>query len=143
GVAASRLRDKAEAGLIAGPRVVVLGDRAELAPLTADRLRRHYGVDEVRRFELAGEADASGGLTAADRALAATAVEFARNHPIDEVVRASEWSDAAGRAELCAALRFLPIAVTLMPGQAMQEALARPVVRNGRIVALEVQRAPR
>src|SRR5690606_4331990 len=51
GLAGSRLRERVDAGMIAGPRVIVVGDRMELSPLSADGLRRHYGVEEVRRFE--------------------------------------------------------------------------------------------
>lgn len=131
------LRRSIVAGAVTGRSAIVIGDDKEIAKLTTDDLMVGLGLSERRRFVFPAD---SAQETAADTLK--SALQFARQHKVEEIVLALPWNDRTRLNEVRARLRALPIPVKLLPDSAVSPLLNSPRVEFGTSVAIEVQRAP-
>lgn len=131
------LRRSIVAGAVTGRSAIVIGDDKEIAKLTTDDLMFGLGLSERRRFVFPTD---SSHETAADTLK--SALQFARQHKVEEIVLALPWNDRTRLNEVRARLRALPIPVKLLPDSAVSPLLNSPRVEFGTSVAIEVQRAP-
>lgn len=130
------LRRSIAAGAVTGRSAIVIGDEKEVAKLTADDMMFGLGLSERRRF-IFPSGDAAGAPDPLKSAL-----QYARQHKIEEIVLALPWNDRARLDEVRARLRAMPLPVKLLPDAAVSPLLNAPRVEFGTSVAIEVQRAP-
>ncbi|RLP80531.1 undecaprenyl-phosphate glucose phosphotransferase [Xanthobacter tagetidis] len=134
------LRRSIAAGAVTGRSAIIIGDEKELAKLTADDMIFGLGLSERRRFVFPAD-DAPRGQGSAPDTLK-SALQFARQQKVEEIVLALPWNDRARLDEVRARLRALPIPVKLLPDASISPLLNAPRVEFGNSVAIEVQRAP-
>jgi undecaprenyl-phosphate galactose phosphotransferase/putative colanic acid biosynthesis UDP-glucose lipid carrier transferase len=131
------LRRSIAAGAVTGRSAIVIGDDKEVAKLTTDELMFGLGLSERRRFVFPADSSQE---TTTDTLK--SALQFARQHKVEEIVLALPWNDRSRLDEVRARLRALPIPVKLLPDSSVSPLLNSPRVEFGTSVAIEVQRAP-
>lgn len=133
-----------ESGTVRGRPSILIGDAGELEKVVPSQVLVRLGLAEVRRFGLsAPDAHApSIGLAAAEKEALKSALQFARQHRIEEIVLAMPWSDLDRLEAVRARLRSVPLPVKLLPDEAVNELLDAPRADFGSSIAIEVQRAP-
>lgn len=131
-------------GAVRGRPSMLIGDAAELDKVVPAQMLMRLGLDEVRRFGLSTPAPGIHGsaLAPADVDALKSALQFARQHRIEEIVLAMPWSDIERLDAVRAKLRSVPLPVKLLPDEVMSELLDAPRVDFGASIAIEVQRAP-
>ncbi|MEP9347968.1 undecaprenyl-phosphate glucose phosphotransferase [Xanthobacter sp. KR7-225] len=134
------LRRSIAAGAVAGRSAIVIGDEKELSKLTHDDMIFGLGLTERRRF-IFPTAGAEAAATSVQDVLK-SALQYARQHRVEEIVLAMPWSDRARLDEVRGRLRALPIPVKLLPDASISPLLNAPRVEFGTSVAIEMQRAP-
>ncbi|MFS8038719.1 undecaprenyl-phosphate glucose phosphotransferase [Xanthobacter sp. AM11] len=135
------LRRAIATGAVKGRPSILIGDVAELERVVPAHVLVRLGLKEVRRFVLSAP-DADGSLTEADLDTLKSALQFARQQRIEEIVLALPWSNLGRLDAVRARLRSLPLPVKLLPDEAVNDLLDAPRVDFGSSVAIEVQRAP-
>jgi Undecaprenyl-phosphate glucose phosphotransferase len=130
-------------GLLKGRRVVALGDADEIEEWRGLDFAR-FGVDEIARIALRSfSGPGQGGLSRADRARIARALETARDLKADEFALIMPWSRERELAEVCSLLRASPLAARLYPDQRIRGILRqRRAGGLGEDFSVEVQREP-
>ncbi len=138
------LRHAIRTGAVRGRPSMLVGDTAELDKVVPAQMLMRLGLDEVRRFGLSTPVPGrdGGALTPADVEALKSALQFARQNRIEEIVLAMPWSDIERLDAVRAKLRSVPLPVKLLPDEVMSELLDAPRVDFGASIAIEVQRAP-
>ncbi|MDI4664823.1 undecaprenyl-phosphate glucose phosphotransferase [Xanthobacter autotrophicus] len=134
------LRRAVETGAVRGRPSILIGDVSQIDQVVPAEILERLGLREVRRFSFAGAA--SGALSADELDTLKSAIQYARQQRIEEIVVAMPWSNLARLDAVRARLRALPVPVKLLPDEAVHELLDAPRVDFGSSVAIEVQRAP-
>ena len=139
----SNLKRALASGTLAGRRVVVIGDAAELAAKSALYLLRTYGTREVSRFQVS--------LTTSavvvppypnDLETINAAIRSAQTHKAEQILLALSWADTWRRDLICERLRVLPLPVLLLPDRSVNSVLSQIASSHRAVAPLEVQRAP-
>jgi undecaprenyl-phosphate galactose phosphotransferase/putative colanic acid biosynthesis UDP-glucose lipid carrier transferase len=142
-VVARSLRWALTRGAVVGHRVVLVGEREELALLRHTDLLARFGVSEIGRVTVSkatrGSIDPA--LKQKDLAAVDQALRIARHNNADEVVLALQWSDRRRLELIRDRLRESPLPVRLLPDRATAEILKAPLRYNG-VVSVELQRGP-
>lgn len=138
------LRHAIARGAVKGRATILVGDAGELSKVVPAHMLVRLGLNEVRRFSLAGPDGSASGeiLSASDKDALKAAVQFARQHRVEEIVLAMQWSDIERLDAVRARLRSVPLPVKLLPDEVVSELLDAPRVDFGSSIAIEVQRAP-
>ncbi|MFG1274019.1 undecaprenyl-phosphate glucose phosphotransferase [Xanthobacter flavus] len=137
------LRRAIASGAVKGRATILVGDAAELAKVVPAHMLVRLGLNEVRRFSLSTpDASAKDLLSASDKDALKAALQFARQHRVEEIVLAMPWSDVDRLDAVRARLRSVPLPVKLLPDEIVSELLDAPRVDFGSSIAIEVQRAP-
>lgn len=125
---------------IAGRRVFLLGDAAEMDTLSAADLLSEFGLQDAGRLALRIGAEPQPGWTADE---IGTAVAMARVRGVKEFVVALKWDCWALLAPIEAALRASPLPVRLLPHAAYRSMMGRSASSwGGSAYLAELQRAP-
>lgn len=121
---------------LVGPRVLILGDLAELADrrVLSHLKQMGYRIQQVVTFEMADASDV--------RTAAKATISFARERPIDEILLFVGWDRLKLVASTLGALQALPLPVRLIADQNVREVLGNSVGKVGSLLAVEIQRAP-
>ncbi|MFG1240769.1 undecaprenyl-phosphate glucose phosphotransferase [Xanthobacter sp. V7C-4] len=137
------LRRAVETGAVRGRPSILIGDVSQLDQVVPAEILERLGLREMRRFSFSGApAGASGSLSTDELDTLKSAIQFARQQRIEEIVIAMPWSSLERLDAVRARLRALPVPVKLLPDEAVHELLDAPRVDFGSSVAIEVQRAP-
>jgi len=122
------------AGVLSGPRCILIGDHEELRELSALEALQNFGVCEVGRFEfpLIGENDC-------DARIVHTAIAAARRTDAKQIVLALSWVDARRRDLLVKMLRIVPLPVLLLPDRSVRQIFSQAGTEP---TLLELRRAP-
>lgn len=125
---------------IAGRRVFLLGDAAEMDTLSAAYLLSEFGLQDAGRLALRLGTEERSGLAADE---IAPALEAARVRGVKEFVVALNWDRWAHLAQIEAALRASPLPVRLIPHAGYRSIIGRcrSPLGAGAYLA-ELQRAP-
>lgn len=127
-------------GWIAGRRVFLLGDAAEMDTLSSSYLLREFGLQDAGRMALRLGTDRQPGWAAEE---VAAAVEAARVRGVKEFVVALKWDCWAHLAPIQAALRASPLPVRLIPHAEYRSIIGRGRSPLGaRAYLADLQRAP-
>lgn len=129
-------------GAVRGRASIIIGDATELERVVPSHVLQRLGLRELRRFSFGGAGTETGALTADEIETLKSAIQFARQQRVEEIVLAMPWGNLARLDAVRARLRALPVPVKLLPDEAVKELLDSPRVDFGRSVAIEVQRAP-
>jgi len=70
------------------------------------------------------------------------AIDYVRNHPTDEILLATSWTDTSLIETVIEHLRVVPLPMTLVPDPVVSALLERPLVDLGHMRAVQLQRAP-
>jgi Undecaprenyl-phosphate glucose phosphotransferase len=121
---------------LAGPRVLILGDAAELADrrVLSHLKQLGYRLEQVVTFDMADAADV--------RTAAKATVSLARERHIDEILLFVGWDRLHAVSGTLAALQALPLPVRLIADHNVREVLGHSVGKVGSLIAVEIQRAP-
>ncbi|MFG1344753.1 undecaprenyl-phosphate glucose phosphotransferase [Xanthobacter autotrophicus DSM 431] len=139
----SWFRHAIERGAVKGRASILIGDAVELDRVVPGNVLMRLGLHEVRRFSLATSGpEATTGLSAEDFDTLKSALQFARQQRIEEIVLAMPWTNLDRLDAVRSRLRALPVPVKLLPDDAVSEILDAPRVDFGPTIAIEVQRAP-
>ncbi|QRG05075.1 undecaprenyl-phosphate glucose phosphotransferase [Xanthobacter dioxanivorans] len=140
---AAWLRRAAATGAVRGRPTILIGDPSELEQVVPAHLLVRLGLKETRRFSLSAPNETeTGALDASDADTLKSALQFARQNRIEEILLAMPWSNIERLEAVRSRLRALPIPVKLLPDEAVSELLDAPRVDFGASIAIEVQRAP-
>lgn len=139
-IMASWFRSAIENGAVKGRPSILIGDVSELDRVISGQVLMRLGLDEVRRFPLS--TSGAGTLSAEDFDTLKSALQFARQQRIEEIVLAMPWSNLERLDAVRSRLRALPLPVKLLPDDSVSEILDAPRVDFGSTIAIEVQRAP-
>ncbi|MFG1298758.1 undecaprenyl-phosphate glucose phosphotransferase [Xanthobacter sp. V3C-3] len=129
-------------GAVRGRASIIIGDASELERVVPSHVLQRLGLRELRRFSFGGAGSETGALTADEIDTLKSAIQFARQQRVEEIVLAMPWGNLARLDAVRARLRALPVPVKLLPDEAVKELLDSPRVDFGPSVAIEVQRAP-
>ncbi len=138
----TNLRRALSNGTLAGRRVVVIGDQAQLAAKSALDLLRAYGTREVGRFELSTNVGSDALASQNDIDMIDAGIRAARSSRAEQVLLAIGWADLQRRELVCKRLRVLPLPVLLLPDQAVTATLSQGDGSIYPLSAIEIQRAP-
>ena len=69
-------------------------------------------------------------------------IEYVREHPVDEILLTTSWTDTTLIEKITQHLRVVPLPVKLIPDPIVSALLERPLVELGPTKAIELQRAP-
>ncbi|MFG1379831.1 undecaprenyl-phosphate glucose phosphotransferase [Xanthobacter autotrophicus] len=138
------LRRAVESGAVRGRPSILIGDASQLDHVFPMEILERLGLREMRRFGFAGvpASMASGSLSSDELETLKSAIQFARQQRIEEIIVAMPWSSLERLDAVRARLRALPVPVKLLPDEVVHELLDAPRVDFGSSVAIEVQRAP-
>ncbi|MFG1351458.1 undecaprenyl-phosphate glucose phosphotransferase [Xanthobacter autotrophicus] len=138
------VRRTVETGAVRGRPSILIGDVSQLDRVVPTQILERLGLRETRRFSFAGvpAGAATGALSTEELDTLKSAIQFARQQRIEEIVIAMPWSNLERLDAVRARLRALPVPVKLLPDEAVHELLDAPRVDFGSSVAIEVQRAP-
>lgn len=146
-IAAVAMRGLVEDGVIAGRPVITIGDRNELARLSAADLLSCFGVKEVSRITVErvdGEDSFVRFLQLSlNRASLNRALDAARDGIAAEFIIAIEWSQTDLLANISEALSVSPLTIRLIPDHVVRSALQRngSFTVVGPLLSVELQRA--
>ena len=138
----SNLKRALASGTLAGRRVVVIGDAAELAAKSALYLLRSYGTREVSRFQVSPTTGGGRSAISQDLGTINAAIRSAQAHKAEQILLALSWADAWRRDLICERLRVLPLPVLLLPDRSVNSVLSDTASSHSAVAPLEVQRAP-
>ena len=124
-------------GMLATRRAVVVGMADELSRVRQSSLLCDFGLSEVRRIQLTGQAHDAGDRTAVE-----SAIRAARECGADEIILAMPWQQEPRIQFVCDQLRASPLPVRLLPDRTAERFLALRMVVSGPIPTLEMQRSP-
>lgn len=127
-------------GAIRGRRAIVIGTRNELAQLARQDLTVRFGLDEIDRIVL--QLDETPDSSASALQSADAVLKRIRQVSAEEIVLALPWSHSKSIESLIGRLRLVPLAVRLLPDQAMSTVLRRQTSLLQRSYMVELQRAP-
>jgi undecaprenyl-phosphate galactose phosphotransferase/putative colanic acid biosynthesis UDP-glucose lipid carrier transferase len=128
-------------GLVAGRRVVALGVSAELERLGEPEFQQ-FGIENLARIAIGGSPDGAG-LSEADRARIAHAIDIARQLRAAEFALFMPWSRDRALSEVCGLLRGSPLPVRLYPDQKIRDVFRHQAERRfDQRFSITVQRAP-
>lgn len=134
-------RYAARRGLVAGRRVVALGVPTELEQLGEPEFQQ-FGIEDLARIAIGGGPD-GGGLSEADRARIAHAIDIARQLRAAEFALFMPWSRDRALTEVCGLLRGSPLPVRLYPDQKIRDVFRHQAERRfDQRFSITVQRAP-
>jgi len=121
---------------LAGSRVLILGDMAELADrrVLSHLKQMGYRIEQVVTFDMDDAADV--------RTAAKATISFARERRIDEILLFVGWDRLKMVSGTLAALQALPLPIRLIADQNVREVLGHSVGKVGSLIAVEIQRAP-
>jgi undecaprenyl-phosphate galactose phosphotransferase/putative colanic acid biosynthesis UDP-glucose lipid carrier transferase len=139
-IVANVVRSALASGSMAGQRILIIGERKELAHYPSIDLLRTYGMQEIGRCELQEDA-MDGGSQVGDLAFQ-RAIEAAQRTRAEVVLLALRWTDRDSYKAVCEHLRVLPLPVFLLPDPSIRAIVAQRLTEIGSGVAVEVQRAP-
>jgi Undecaprenyl-phosphate glucose phosphotransferase len=139
----AQLRNALAQGRVIGRRVILIGDKEELARLSPRNLLMDFGARDVGRFALSSYYKPNHTeLCSRDLEIIKDAICAARAHEAEKVFISIAWSDLQRRKSICARLRVLPIPILLLPDSSTEMLLALPIMNIGTRAAVELQRAP-
>jgi undecaprenyl-phosphate galactose phosphotransferase/putative colanic acid biosynthesis UDP-glucose lipid carrier transferase len=128
-------------GVFTGRRVVALGDPAELERLGEPDFQR-FGIEHIARIAI-GAGPNGDGLSEADRARIAHAVDIARQLRAAEFALFISWSRDRALSEVCGLLRNSPLPVRLYPDHKIRDVFRHQGERRfDQRFSVTVQRAP-
>ncbi|MDI4658674.1 undecaprenyl-phosphate glucose phosphotransferase [Xanthobacter autotrophicus] len=138
------VRRTVETGAVRGRPSILIGDVSQLDRVVPTQILERLGLREMRRFSFAGvpAGTAPDSLSVEEIDTLKSAIQFARQQRIEEIVIAMPWNSLERLDAVRARLRALPVPVKLLPDEAVHELLDAPRVDFGSSVAIEVQRAP-
>ena len=140
-VVAAASRAGVRRGRVVGRRVVALGDPAELERLGEPDFQQ-FGIENIARIAIAGDPDRPG-LSEADRARIARAIDLSRQLQAAEFALFIPWGRERALAEVCDLLRSSPLPVRLYPDQKLRSICRRQGERRfDQRFSITVQRAP-
>jgi undecaprenyl-phosphate galactose phosphotransferase/putative colanic acid biosynthesis UDP-glucose lipid carrier transferase len=128
-------------GVFTGRRVVALGDPAELARLGEPDFQQ-FGIENVARIAIGGGPNGDG-LSEADRARIAHAIDISRQLRAAEFALFMPWDRDRALSEVCGLLRNSPLPVRLYPDHKIWDVFRRQAERRfDQRFSVTVQRAP-
>ena len=116
-------------GVVGHRRVVVIGERNELASLGVEQLLLFFGVVDAKRFTLSNYGD-RGPISADDAGILKSAIDFVKENDLDEVLLALPWGDIAALQPVREQLRVLPVPIRLLPDRSVRSTISYPSVAS-------------
>jgi undecaprenyl-phosphate galactose phosphotransferase/putative colanic acid biosynthesis UDP-glucose lipid carrier transferase len=129
-------------GGLAGRKVVVIGEPAELVRLSSSDLFHYFGLKEIGRVPVAESATERSNIDAELESLD-RGLKEAREKNAEEIVVALRWSSKALLERVRDRMRATPLPVRLLPDSTIRSVLGRrSISAGGPVLSVEIQRAP-
>ena len=131
------LRRWVETGVVGRRKVVLIGERDELASLDREQLTNLFGVIDATCFTLGHDVHGAAGIPK-------SAIDFVKENDSDEILLAMPWRDTEAVQSIRNQLRALPIPVRLLPDRSLRTITSYPSFASALQLTflVELQAAP-
>ena len=118
------LRRWVETGIVGRRKVVLIGERDELASLDREQLTNLFGVIDATCFALSHDGEHHS--VQGDASVPLSAIDFVKENDSDEILLALPWRDTEAVQSIRNQLRVLPIPVRLLPDRSLRTITSYP-----------------
>jgi Undecaprenyl-phosphate glucose phosphotransferase len=136
------LRRWVETGVVGRRKVVLIGERDELASLDSEQLTNLFGVIDATSFTLSHDGEHHS--VQCDAGVPMSAIDFVKENGSEEILLALPWRDTEAVQSIRNQLRVLPIPVRLLPDRSLRTITSYPSFASALQLTflIELQAAP-